>query len=86
MRPGPVRADAPTRPSLIGGVKLQSAVLVDDAWRGRRRRLSRSEDRGWRLRGNVHLCGHRFQPIRDPSRFPVCPKCKELAAMLWGPE
>jgi Cft2 family RNA processing exonuclease len=30
--------------------------------------------------------GHRFQPIRDPSRFPVCPKCKELAAMLWGPD
>ena len=29
------------------------------------------------------LCGHRFQPIRDPSRFPVCPKCKELAALLW---
>jgi hypothetical protein len=28
------------------------------------------------------LCG--FPPIRDPQRFPVCPKCKELAAMLWG--
>jgi hypothetical protein len=30
------------------------------------------------------LCGHRFQPVRDPQRFPVCPRCKELAAMLWG--
>jgi Protein of unknown function (DUF3039) len=29
------------------------------------------------------LCGHKFQPIRDPSRFPVCPRCKELAGMLW---
>ena len=28
------------------------------------------------------LCGHRFQPVRDPSRFPVCPRCKELAALL----
>ena len=28
------------------------------------------------------LCGHRFQPVRDPSRFPVCPRCKELAAFL----
>jgi DUF3039 family protein len=28
------------------------------------------------------LCGHRFQPVRDPSRFPVCPRCKELAGML----
>jgi hypothetical protein len=32
----------------------------------------------------VALCGRRFAPIRDPQRFPVCPKCKELAAMLWG--
>jgi hypothetical protein len=29
------------------------------------------------------LCGYRFSPVRDPQRFPVCPKCKELAAMLW---
>jgi hypothetical protein len=35
---------------------------------------------------NVHLCGHRFQPVRDPQRFPVCPRCKELAGVLWGPE
>jgi Protein of unknown function (DUF3039) len=34
----------------------------------------------------IALCGFRFAPIRDPQRFPVCPKCKELAAMLWGPE
>jgi len=32
----------------------------------------------------VALCGFRFAPVRDPQRFPVCPKCKELAAMLWG--
>jgi hypothetical protein len=30
------------------------------------------------------LCGHKFQPVRDPKRFPVCPRCKELAGMLWG--
>jgi Protein of unknown function (DUF3039) len=29
------------------------------------------------------LCGWKFQPVRDPQRFPVCPKCKELAALLW---
>jgi hypothetical protein len=28
------------------------------------------------------LCGHRFQPVRDPSRFPLCQRCKELAALL----
>jgi hypothetical protein len=30
------------------------------------------------------LCGFRFSPVRDPQRFPVCPRCKELAGMLWG--
>jgi hypothetical protein len=30
------------------------------------------------------LCGYKFPPVRDPQRFPVCPKCKELAGMLWG--
>jgi hypothetical protein len=30
------------------------------------------------------LCGFQFSPVRDPQRFPVCPRCKELAAMLWS--
>ncbi|GMU78863.1 MAG: hypothetical protein AMXMBFR46_16560 [Acidimicrobiia bacterium] len=24
------------------------------------------------------LCGKRWVPTRDPSRYPVCPTCKEL--------
>ena len=31
-------------------------------------------------------CGYKFPPVHDPQRFPVCPRCKELAALLWGPE
>jgi Protein of unknown function (DUF3039) len=69
MRPGPVRADAPTRQSLTLG-------------RGAARAAKKSSGR----RLNVHLCGFRFSPVRDPQRFPVCPRCKELATMLWGPE
>jgi hypothetical protein len=34
------------------------------------------------VEADTESCGHRFQPIRDPSRFPVCPRCKELAALL----
>lgn len=30
------------------------------------------------------LCGKKWIPSRDPKRFPVCPECKELAAMLRG--
>lgn len=39
------------------------------------------------LRANVDgglvtaLCGFKFPPVRDPQRFPVCPKCKELVDM-----
>ena len=32
----------------------------------------------------VALCGKVWVPSRDPSRFPVCPECKELYEM--GPE
>ena len=28
------------------------------------------------------LCGFKFEPVRDPSRFPVCPRCKEFLALL----
>ncbi|MGI8575523.1 MAG: DUF3039 domain-containing protein [Egibacteraceae bacterium] len=24
------------------------------------------------------LCGKRWVPTRDPSRYPVCPECKEI--------
>ncbi len=24
------------------------------------------------------LCGKLWLPVRDPSRFPVCPECKEI--------
>lgn len=24
------------------------------------------------------ICGVRFEPIRDPKRFPICPDCKRI--------
>ncbi|HZD37393.1 MAG TPA: DUF3039 domain-containing protein [Actinomycetes bacterium] len=56
------------------------------AWPGGARRAwyPPRTDVPWRIAGNVNLCGFRFSPVRDPQRFPVCPKCKELAGMLWG--
>lgn len=32
----------------------------------------------------IALCGKKWVPSRDPSRYPVCPECKELFEM--GPE
>lgn len=30
----------------------------------------------------VALCGKKWIPSRDPSRFPVCPECKEIYESL----
>ena len=32
----------------------------------------------------VALCGKRFVPTRDPSRYPVCPTCREIVAARSG--
>jgi len=32
----------------------------------------------------VALCGKKWIPNRDPSRYPVCPACKEIMAALKG--
>lgn len=32
----------------------------------------------------VALCGKVWTPTRDPSRFPVCPACKEIYESLRG--
>ena len=29
------------------------------------------------------LCGKKWVPTRDPSRYPVCPTCKELKDAGW---
>jgi hypothetical protein len=40
--------------------------------------IARAAIEGGRVRA---LCGWEFEPIRDPKRFPVCPRCKELVGM-----
>lgn len=30
----------------------------------------------------IALCGVRFQPVRDPERFPICERCKFLLGQL----
>jgi hypothetical protein len=29
------------------------------------------------------LCGKKWVPARDPSRYPICPTCKERKAAGW---
>lgn len=30
----------------------------------------------------IALCGKKWVPSRDPSKYPVCPTCKELFKLL----
>lgn len=45
----------------------------------------RDEMRGYVLGEEVvALCGKRWVPSRDPTRYPLCPTCKELLASVRG--
>jgi hypothetical protein len=44
----------------------------------RREEIVRASVEGGKI---TALCGYEFEPIRDPTRFPVCPTCKELVSM-----
>jgi hypothetical protein len=50
----------------------------DFAHFARREEIVRANIDGGRI---TALCGFQFEPVRDPSRFPVCPRCKELVAL-----
>jgi hypothetical protein len=50
----------------------------DKAHYARKSEITRAAVEGGRIRA---LCGVEFEPIRDPSRFPVCQRC---AAILNG--
>ena len=44
-----------------------------------RRQLERARRKGTAV---TALCGKRWKPDGDPSRYPMCPTCAELAAEL----
>jgi hypothetical protein len=50
----------------------------DHSHYARREEIVRASVEGGRV---TALCGYKFEPVRDPSRFPICPKCKELVEM-----
>jgi len=50
----------------------------DFAHYARREEIVRASIEGGRV---TALCGYQFEPVRDPRRFPVCPKCAELVQL-----
>jgi Protein of unknown function (DUF3039) len=53
----------------------------DRAHYARREDIVRAAVDGGRIRA---LCGVEFEPIRDPSRFPVCQRCAEILNGVTG--
>lgn len=59
--------------------------VTDDGDHDRFAHYVRKEDI---LRANVEgvpviaLCGKKWIPNRDPSRYPVCPTCKEIMGLI----
>jgi len=62
-------------------------VITDEGDHDRFAHYVRKEDI---LRSNVEgvpvtaLCGKKWIPNRDPDRYPICPTCKEIYAVLRG--
>lgn len=80
QQPGTIteeRVDQDTRPTTGGG----------DGDHDRFAHIVRKDDQ---MRGYVFgetvtaLCGKKWVPSRDPSKYPVCPTCKEMMALLRG--
>lgn len=67
--------------------KPDVAPVLDDGDHDRFAHYVRKEDI---VRANVEgvavqaLCGKKWIPNRDPSRFPVCPTCKEIMGAIRG--
>jgi hypothetical protein len=69
------RLDPDTRPETRTG---SSDEGDDFSHYARREEILKANVMGGKI---VALCGWEFEPVRDPSRYPVCPRCKELVAM-----
>lgn len=68
----PVSGSVQTRPQLADA---DTGNGDDYAHYARKDEITRAAIEGGRI---TALCGWQFEPVRDPSRFPVCPRCKEL--------
>lgn len=73
-----------TRPTTITEERTEVAI-PDDGDHDRFAHYVRKEDI---VRANVQgvpvvaLCGKKWIPNRDPSRYPVCPTCQEIMGVI----
>lgn len=83
----------PGRPDATIGAVSDSTTTRDprtvpDTTDGDHERFAHYVKKDEILRANIEgveveaLCGKRWIPNRDPSRYPVCPSCKEILAQL----
>jgi hypothetical protein len=74
LRPAPlVEPDTTTDPALDDGEDERFSHFV------RKEDILRSAVDGVPV---TALCGKKWLPGRDPQKYPVCPRCKEMMGML----
>ena len=87
----PLTARAPSpQPSSqpAGTAVIEQERVVEPAEPGDHERFAHYVRKADIVRANVTgkpvvaLCGKRWVPNRDPSRFPICPTCAEIKASL----
>ena len=83
-------------PHYAAEVEIKPAIIVDEETKleveddGGHDRFAHYVRKSDIVRSNVEgvpvmaLCGKVWIPNRDPSRYPVCPTCKEIRARLIG--
>jgi len=80
--PTPAPTPTPTRTKVI-----EDKPVIDDGT-GDHDRFAHYVRKSDIVRANVEgvevvaICGKKWIPNRDPSRYPICPTCKELKARL----
>jgi hypothetical protein len=88
MNMSPDHDDVEIRRAVIVEEREDTAREIDDD--GDHDRFAHYVRKGDIVRSNVEgvpvmaLCGKKWIPNRDPSRYPVCPTCKEIRARLFG--
>ena len=83
-----IAADVEIKPAVIVEEREDTGLDIDDD--GDHDRFAHYVRKSDIVRSNVEgvpvvaLCGKKWIPNRDPSRYPVCPTCKEIRARLFG--
>lgn len=81
MRQSTAMSDTRVEPDIVDEPRLDDGDHDRFAHYVRKDDIVRANVEGVPVRA---LCGKRWIPNRDPSKYPVCPTCKDIMAAIRG--